>query len=507
MRTGVVIPAVLAAAAFYAAGESCLRHGHPFEDAYILFKYVRMHGDGHGWAFWPGGPQTLGFVDGLWALVLAAIHTTGLDPARAAVAANAAVLATLVAWITHRAPEPARPAVAVGGAVWLLLSPAAAASLGGFGTLPAALALSLLCHARNPGMLPAIGLLATTVRPEMVVPALCTAIVRRRGRTFWVAALCTGAVAAALLVWRLHTFGLLVPLPVTVKGGEAALLPGLAADLRWLRRLHGPLPILVAIAVLSRHSKDTGRPLLIAASLLVPLAFTTQLQNVLWRFQAPIVVASASVLADTASRHPRPRLALVLSILAMTPSAIVGGKRAIELVRGGPNRSTEAVAAHYAEHLQPEDTLLLTEAGMLAYFTRARTVDAIGLNTTEFAFSPLGSTTDPNARIARLQPSAISLHTYGCVDPNRLPREPTLDDLRAALLPTTPSSPVTTRTSWYLLRYLATRPPGSWHLHVQKLGRRLLLHAVRGDRQPPTLEDSPQQTTYDALRQRATHAR
>ena len=308
--------AVCCAAGFWALGYAVLVNQHPHEDAYILFRYAEHVASGNGIVFNVGGPRSEGATDFLWLLGIATLTRLGVDVAFAAVALNsigAGILGALFAF-------SARPALGrVEGLALALLIPAivigssaAAASAVGFSALlfssfcAALFVITVSGSALAHSLIPVIGLIVGLIRPEGVAVGVAFTAVGgwlawRRGhhqKYLSIAALCC-LVGIAYFAWRASYFGLLLPLPLYVKGSgrNVSILPGLESSLQWLTLRISPVPALVltiVFAVLARLERTHVVRLILGLVPMVALFFALMaaapLQNINWRFQAPIGV-------------------------------------------------------------------------------------------------------------------------------------------------------------------------------------------------------------------------
>lgn len=426
LRLALLVP-VLVFAAYLAIGLHGLRVGHPMEDAYILFKYVENVAAGHGFVFNPGGPRAEGATDFLWLSTLAGLASTGIDVAVAALALNAFGAALASGLCVHairassvRGPWAlvlallSTPVILVGGAL---------AGYAGFGAmLYSALAVALVSlslHARRAlAWLPPLGLVAGLFRADGVVLGVAHSVLgfvlaRPAGviRRYACAAAFALAAGAAYYAWRLHHFGLALPLPLYVKdntvqdvGFWAALarprehFSGLDVNLSWLASDLGPARLLAAGLVFALVAGRAARPGRVAA-LLVPsllllaaLCLVRQSQNFAYRFQAPVYLAcfyAAFWLAVRACERVRTgwlrALACALLATALLPSATQGASRLRQTWRLRSYMDT--FPALLAGVLRPGRTVALTDAGRLPFWVDARFEDLVGLNTPRFALA------------------------------------------------------------------------------------------------------------------------
>lgn len=235
------------------------RMAYVCDDAYIAGRYARSLADGHGLRFNPGEAAPVeGYSDLLWVLIGAALEALGLRSPEAlvGVSVGAAVLTLVLVWrVLVRDVGTSASAATAAVAVLSAFPPFAAWTSSGLEAMPAALAMTLVTS---------FALAGRTGRDVVVLglSALALALLRSEG-ALWDAALLGGLWAlrpgqravvgrAALLalagllpveLWRLSTYGTLVPHVARVKVvvGPALWLRGVAwvalASLTWLTPL------------------------------------------------------------------------------------------------------------------------------------------------------------------------------------------------------------------------------------------------------------------------------
>lgn len=446
----VLVASLVACVGFWVLGWLALDSGHPNEDAYILFKYVDNLVGGHGIVFYPGGPPTEGATDFLWLLLLSASTWMGADVALAAVLWNglgAGLAAAVLSTVVVRSGISWQWMWCLAVSLFVLLFHGAIAAMSGFSTmLFSALMLSgcMLVWERKPVLLPVLGLVLVLFRPEGVVPGVAFVVVgwfqvretAGSRRYLLVAALCFLA-GLGYLGWHRAYFGLWLPLSVHVKFG-GSWLPGLGDNLTWLRREFGPLPFLIACGwILLRYRPPRAQVLrclwavLPALLLLLPLTLAVQTQNVRWRFQAPITLAiawftwklfAALAAARQAGSVSDPILAssrtwvvtMVLVLMALAHSWALGMRRTWQLVQH-PNPRTEYTATfapQLGDLMGQKSTLMLTEAGILAYWNRSRIVDVVGLNDARF----VGDGVSVADVAGKERPAVVMFNAYEVLD-------------------------------------------------------------------------------------------
>ncbi len=407
-----------------------LYRAHPSEDAYILFDYVKNLVAGHGIVYWPGGPHAEGATDFLWMIAIAALVKLGCDVAVAAVALNAAgawLASTLCVRAVLRAGVggPTALALALTTFVFACGAGALASYVGFSATAYGALALlSLAWWVDAPPQrlrwILWIGLATALFRPDGAFLAAGFALLgcvraQREGtlpaylRAAGLVVLC-GA-AYALLRWRY--FGLVLPLPLYVKGHAADELPGLAPTLGWIQDGLGAAPLALGIAAVGcagiAWRAPRAGPLLLGLLPFVAhaaaLLFAHQSQNFAFRFHAPTHAALFYVLLVLAARAcaaaPSAVSRVAVSVAALACLA-PGFRRTLDLYPWIWRQHTyvDSFAPDLGGLLAPGRTIALTEAGRLAYWTGARVEDIVGLN---------------NPRTARMPPDRAYLRS---IDPD-----------------------------------------------------------------------------------------
>ena len=398
-----------------AACLAILATGHLDEDAYILLTYSQHLATGHGivWDLAHGPAE--GATDFLWMVLIAGLRFAHIDVGAAASLLNAAGFLMSYVAISGIARLRGLPLhLLLAGA--LLLSHITAASLGGFSTHFYCGVFALACYfaVRQDYRRLAFALLTLgLVRPDGLILAIgITAVV---AATEWRAlrahAVCFG-IAAALAVtyflWRWQYFGLLLPLPLLVKGHTLNPLYGLRWNVLPLLPLMGVLALIVWQRRLIGHRLAVlaGGPLL----LFVSLSLANQMQNLGFRFQAPITLALLTLGFCVGNRRPMLLAAALVPWLAF-------GVRAID------REVTQLILPDYVNYFpQRLNPLLgsaarvaLTEAGRFGFRLDAVKLDIVGLN------SKITATGGERVRtLAQFQPDLIFEHLVWTLDTSRL---------------------------------------------------------------------------------------
>lgn len=406
-----LVGAILALAACL----SILATGHLDEDAYILLTYSQHLAAGHGivWDLVHGPAE--GATDFLWMVLIAGLRYVGIDVGAAASLLNAVGFFMSYVAISQIARLRGR---ALHGllVLALLFSHITAASLGGFSTHFYCGVFALACCFAVRQDYPKLAFALLTlglVRPDGLILALgITLVVAARE---WRSVLSNaayfgiaGSVAAGYFLWRWHYFGLLLPLPLLVKGHTLNLLYGL----RWNVLPLVPLAGVLALVAWQRRLLTGLAPILMAGPVLlfVSLSFANQMQNLGFRFQAPITLAVLMLGFCIGNTRPG------LLALAMLPWLTFG-------VRAMEREAVLLVQPDYVNYfpqlLNPllgrDARLAVTEAGRFGFRLDVAKLDIVGLNSKTTAISG-----DRVAALARFQPDLIFEHQVWTLDTSRL---------------------------------------------------------------------------------------
>jgi hypothetical protein len=389
-RSDALTPAALAIGGIVAALSltgflAILATGHLDEDAYILFTYSVNLAAGHGIVWdWAHG-HAEGATDFLWMVLLAGLDRLGMDVGAAAGLLNAAGLAmsyfavSRIARLRGRLPHSLLAAA-------LLISHLTAGSLGGFSADFYCGVFALCCYLAVRKQYAALAFALLTlglVRPDGVILAVGLLIavsvldwsgVRRHLAYFG------AAVAAGLgyFLWRRWYFGLPLPLPLMVKGHMLSLLLGLHWNVLPLIPLVGVLAL-----ILWQRRVIADRAFVIAAGpilLFIALCFANQLQDLSFRFQAPMTLAVLT-LGFCAGRDRTGWL-----LLALVPS-LAFGARSID--REVQHLIQPDYVNYLPQMLNPllgkDGRIAMTEAGRFGFRLDAVKLDIVGLNSRTIA--------------------------------------------------------------------------------------------------------------------------
>lgn len=397
---------LVSAAFFVAGGYFILQHGHPHEDAYILYIYSEQLASTGSISYFEGGPPAEGATDFLWMVMLAALYRLGIPTAVGALVLNTLGVAATTAMLVFVArSRGAHLASVVPMAVLAPLSATALASIAGFSTgLYSALALGLFVLGWTADrkwilLVPPLGLIVALFRPDGAIlgaSAAMLGLLYANGRrpAYQRVLLATALLGLVYFAWRWTYFDLLLPLPLLVKSSADTALPGLSPSIEWLRS--SLLLFGFAAFALIDSFKFRSRPVANAlpfALLGFALLFATQTQNVANRFSAPamaIVLLAVSVGSAHWCRSAHSPAATnrrgVLVGAALTVQAILLVPSALGLVRYLTNDDYINFFPYlFAASATSESVSVISEAGRYAYWVPGEKYDLVGLNTAQTA--------------------------------------------------------------------------------------------------------------------------
>lgn len=409
---------------------------HTAEDAFISFRYAQNLAHGNG-LVWNPGERVEGYSNFLWVLILAGSEFVRLgivEPSRwLGFAASCGTLTVMYLLARELTDDSRKAELTFAGAAVLLVS-TAPFSLWTFAGLEEPLftflvALTLYLHIRERRL--------ATRRPWTALSALAAALTRPEGIMIgalvlglqllpsrderwdaerlkrigiWMATL---AVPYALfLIWRFSYYGYLLPNTYYQKLGGPGLpdsqrySDGYSYVLRFWQQygwfLLFPLPV---IALLRRSSRAVAAPLLAFGGLWVAYVVYAGGDYLLYfRFLVPLLplayLLSVHVIIlefdRLAMANARRAATVVLPILLLATSAwlmdvpafdknLVVGSEAVAFQR-------EEIAA-WIRTQDPQAVVALNAAGQIPYWSKATSIDMLGLNDEHIAHRPPYSST------------------------------------------------------------------------------------------------------------------
>lgn len=426
LLTYVCVAVALAHAAWY---------GHvTSDDAFISLRYARNLAEGYGLVFNPGGERVEGFSNPAFTLVCALLLRLGIAPLFAAKLVGLLGGAAAV-WLAARLAVAMCPGVSAGATAALLLAASAFSAVwmvAGLETMPhaalVALATLVTGFEAASGRVrwsPFSFLAVAASRPEgalLAAAAACTQlIVARRGGPHVVArwTLAFAVPAAALIAARYAYFGALVAntfgakvffgsetlasgigylIDFAIDGGIWVTLPAVAGAILSTRKGDSPLfpageksgaVALVAMAVVGAQLAFI---VLVGGDAMLAYRFVMPVYPLLAAFAA----VALGALASRTGTRARATVAVAVAIVSMVhqAAALERSPRRFWLAHDRPGfvhlfDSTLAgtwleghmeCARFIRKRAEPDDVLVVTEAGVLPFATGLETVDLLGLN-------------------------------------------------------------------------------------------------------------------------------
>lgn len=389
----------------------------PAEDAVILFQYSRNLAHTGAITYITNGPHAEGATDFGWMLLIAGGIKLHIPPFWTVALCNVASL-LLITWQLLRMAGLrfySTAALFIIGAYGLM--PQFVASLFGFSVLPFAFLLVMMVAyflRRSDVALAITCLLLCLFRPDGVifaVPMLISALVvyderLRRAAIFAGAFLVPGLV---YFVWRWHYFNCLLPLPFLVKSNVQRMAHLIVPDSVQQGALLCVFVFVLVGVVLRESGPHPGSTRAIVLCLmLLPNLFYFAMhleQNTGRRFFIYLPVSLAILIAMQWERVCRKRAFLLrlgvalwfVLICRLWFTSLEGGW-------GAQFDNREAIAIDLGR--VGVGTLVVTEAGILPYYSNWTTYDAWGLNTERFTrhlFQP--------SDVATIRPDAIMMYT------------------------------------------------------------------------------------------------
>lgn len=422
-KRALIVLCLLAAAAAHAL----VLYDHPFEDAYISFRYVEHLLAGHGLVYNPG-ERVEGFTSFGWVMLLSAVAKLGLDLPAAARALSLAFGLGLVAttgWIASAVQPGSRP--------WWLASAAIVAAHGTFAyysatgmetSLFALLVLAAVVVATTPGRARALSagalfVLSALVRPEGVgYAALAAAVLlasreTRRDGKILASTFVIGFVP--YFAWRWHHFDWPLPNTYYAKASPsgALLLDGLEHLEEFLTLGAFSLGVLGALLVLAARWR--ARFWRLAAAMIAGSMINVVLVGgdsfAFFRFLLPAIPFGAIATVEGArilgmrlgANGAKGRAlgvvlcaALVVWLVAsaFVPRKSLSGDHGISQRRrvlgvAAINADYFVVGRWLGEHFPPETLVAVNAAGIVPYESGLRTLDMLGLNDVHIAHRPI----------------------------------------------------------------------------------------------------------------------
>lgn len=376
-----------------------IHFGHFHEDAYIMFVYVDNIVNGFGVSFYPGGPNAEGATDFLWLVFLVALGKIGLDAGTSSIVLNSIGI-FLSGYLLSNLLNTKRK----GHFLFLLfiflcfLQLHLVAALGGFSVYfyTSFVLLTFVCLSKYRAVyVPILSLLLGLIRPDGVilgvmftVYGLRKAIEGKFIKAYLLSALVAFFLGVCYFVTRYFYFSEVLPLPLYVKSAGKGL-PGLYANITWLGKISPVLIGLLFLAISNRSLKKVLSSLSTLLVFFVSLTFAAQTQNVGFRFQAPMTLIIYYIFVEqliyfydfnNMKKIYKTTFVSVTVFLLLISSVYYLAYSVKSITR---KNYVNQFAHDLSTVINNQHTIVLTEAGRLAYWNQAGTVivDLVGLNT------------------------------------------------------------------------------------------------------------------------------
>ena len=389
------------------------------DDPYITFRYARNVLAGDGWAFNPGQPLE-GYSNFLWLVLSMVPIAMGIEPLGAMRVAGIGFAVGLLAWLCFAPRGWGRYRLAAP----LLAScyPFAVWAIGGLETpMYALLAFAAVVftnrtvHGPGRGSTAALAasLLAVALsRPEgaMVLALPLVALVCARGgaRRHLLAAIAVFAAGFAVYtLWRLATFGTMIPNTVSAKVGGSPVRSAVAGIKYTAAYFLAPPLVLLGLAVWGAWKDRSHRPLFLIGGTWVGLQILfTILVGGDWmpgmRFLVPMLPVLCVLAAIGLYRLPRWAWVAVPAVLILAAPIharfeAIQGWRPLEWARRNawdpevPGRRALIIeqplrmGRDIAAIVPTGETIALTEAGAVPWVADRPVIDMLGLVDAEIA--------------------------------------------------------------------------------------------------------------------------
>ncbi|MEE8170906.1 MAG: hypothetical protein V3T70_10195 [Phycisphaerae bacterium] len=396
---------------------------HTVDDSYITFRYADHLARGFGPNFNTDGTHAEGYSSPLWLLITTIPHLLGVDVVRFAKFAGViltGLTGLLIAMLVTRSesgssPERQRLLGAIGAAIFLTNLGAAVHACSGMETALFTflltwlflLAINVLDSSR-PGSfiaLPLVALLVGLTRPEgnLVAGALIMACLfllsRARRRRLWMTtALFYLLPAAIYFAWRVHYYGLWLPLPFYIKmAHQSRWLPGLS-PVAWYAISIFQVMGIFALLGLARIGRSlvpaiVGMTMLLAFFLLPAHITAFEFRYVFPTLPIIVVLAAQGIghIATWIQSWPRSTaqrsFAYVLLAAGVFMSigvqlATVSGRRATLLAYAAGLENAHVRLAQHLAHISEPDSrrIAIGDAGAVPYYSRWQVLDSYGRN-------------------------------------------------------------------------------------------------------------------------------
>ena len=414
---------------------------HPIEDAAILMRYAGHLAQGHGVVWNVGEPPVDGVTDFLFVIVVGYVHFLGigLEMAARAVTIGAHLITVVLIYLAIRLIHKSGILAAALSALYFALGPGLLYASVYFGTPFFILFVTLawisalrIIHRYNSAStyfaFSICALLMGLARPEGVIVAVLMLIAvcfmlgpNERKHAFCYFLFVFLLLGGAYFIWRWYYFGYPLPNPFYKKGGGHLYLRSLLTAINYAFEFC--FPIIPAFVLAFR----SGRLLKLAQCYAIPIVGSTCMwillsneMNFAGRFQYLIyplgllswypLVASVRVdygfplLRDLDCRNRFVLIALAIFI----SSSLLLLRMQLSVVGSSYRDRNYDIAYMLSDYADKGYTMCTTEAGLLPFYSKWRSIDAWGLNDSKIAHSGIIT----QEYLESIKPDLIIWHGY-----------------------------------------------------------------------------------------------
>ena len=391
-------------------------YNYVVDDAYISFRYAQNLADGKGLIFNPG-ERVEGYTNFLWVMITALGVKLGMDPVglSKALGFGFAILSMLVVFRYAKVVYGQQGLMRLAPLALLAASPPLAVwALAGLETTMFAflVTLAVLSHVRatEKGRLPlvsaAVLVLAALTRPEGLVFAmilLLDLVIAYRLRPkvmLWLLPFLV--VYLPYFIWRYQYYGYLFPNTFYAKtgGGLGPLARGLTYVTNYVRTSGGLLILMILVAPFLCRQRKIVLPLIACVTWAGYVVAIGGDGLAMYRFIVPVlglcslliiytlVSVFTRAFASSAARTRSAALGIILGLaVLLTVSNSLGSKEKDFVLedRIRVQGNWVPIGKWLRSYAQPGESIALTTAGAVPYYSGLYTIDMLGINDAEIA--------------------------------------------------------------------------------------------------------------------------
>jgi len=387
------------------------------EDAYIIFRYSKNLVNTGEIVWNSGGPHSEGVTAFLWMIILANFYKIGLDIEKAAIFLNFifSILTIILIYFISRKLLDSSEFSSFIAALAFAVSPIIIYTRTGFSTPLFTLLITLIFYfvlryinnkntyrsSREYLLLSILFLMVSLTRPEGVLISLTFWLLliflerntTKRRELLFFPTLFYVLPGLIYFIWRWNYFGQLLPNPFYIKVGGfsfSRILFSSAHTFVFLSYILVPYLLMVILYLIIKDKKEEQLLLFPPFLFLLFYSFVYQIQNVAFRFQFPVtpvflILFSKSLdyfIKKVKFKHLK-SVSLHHLLFVFFVLILIFWPLPYTLNFKFSNNSLNdrfAIGKMLNEFKDYNYTIMLTEAGIIPYYSEWRTIDAIGLN-------------------------------------------------------------------------------------------------------------------------------